>query len=32
LSLRVEHGALYIADLNPRRGSEAGKVRPVLVI
>ena len=32
MSLRVEHGALYIADLNPRRGSEAGKVRPVLVI
>jgi len=32
LSLRVEHGVLYIADLNPRRGSEAGKVRPVLVI
>jgi len=32
LRLRVEHGALYIADLNPRRGSEAGKVCPVLVI
>jgi mRNA interferase MazF len=32
LSVRVEHGALYTADLNPRRGSEAGKVRPVLVI
>jgi mRNA interferase MazF len=32
LSLRVEHGVLYVADLNPRRGSEAGKVRPVLVI
>jgi len=23
---------LYLADLNPRRGSEPGKVRPVLVI
>ena len=32
MSLPVQHGALYIADLNPRRGSEAGKVRPVLVI
>jgi mRNA interferase MazF len=32
LSLRVEHGVLYVAELNPRRGSEAGKVRPVLVI
>lgn len=23
---------MYLADLNPQRGSEAGKVRPVLVI
>ena len=23
---------LYLTDLNPRRGSEAGKVRPVIVI
>jgi mRNA interferase MazF len=26
------HGWLYLADLNPRRGSEPGKIRPVLVI
>jgi len=32
LSLRIEHGSLYLADLNPRRGTEPGKVRPVLVI
>jgi mRNA interferase MazF len=32
LSLRIEHGGLYLADLNPRRGTEPGKVRPVLVI
>jgi mRNA interferase MazF len=32
LSLPIEHGALYAADLNPRRGTEAGKVRPVLVV
>jgi mRNA interferase MazF len=32
LSLRIEHGALYTADLSPRRGTEPGKVRPVLVI
>jgi mRNA interferase MazF len=25
-------GVLYLADLNPRRGTEPGKVRPVLVI
>lgn len=30
--MRVRHGYLYLADLNPRRGTEPGKVRPVLVI
>ncbi|HLG18267.1 MAG TPA: type II toxin-antitoxin system PemK/MazF family toxin [Bdellovibrionota bacterium] len=30
--MTVEHGVLYLADLNPRTGTEAGKVRPVLVI
>jgi mRNA interferase MazF len=30
--VRVRRGFLYLADLNPRRGSEPGKVRPVLVI
>ena len=30
--MRVRRGFLYLADLNPRRGTEAGKVRPVLVI
>ena len=28
----VRRGTLYLADLDPRRGTEAGKVRPVLVI
>ena len=28
----VRRGTLYLADLNPRRGTEARKVRPVLVI
>ena len=32
VDLRVEHGGVYLADLNPRRGSEAGKVRPVVVL
>jgi mRNA interferase MazF len=32
LSALVEHGGLYAADLSPRRGSEPGKMRPVLVI
>ncbi|MCB0272666.1 MAG: type II toxin-antitoxin system PemK/MazF family toxin [Bdellovibrionales bacterium] len=30
--MKIEHGYLYLADLNPRVGTEAGKVRPVLVL
>lgn len=30
--MEIRHGVLYLADLNPRMGSEAGKIRPVLVI
>lgn len=30
--MRARRGILYFADLNPRRGSEPGRVRPVLVI
>lgn len=30
--MRIQRGSLYLADLNPRLGSEPGKVRPVLVI
>jgi mRNA interferase MazF len=30
--VRIRRGFLYLADLSPRRGSEPGKVRPVLVI
>ena len=30
--VRIRRGSLFLADLNPRRGSEPGKVRPVLVI
>jgi mRNA interferase MazF len=30
--VRIRRGVLYLADLNPRAGTEAGKVRPVLVI
>ena len=30
--VRVRRGSLYLVDLHPRRGSEAGKVRPVIVI
>jgi len=32
LKAAIRHGALYLADLNPRQGTEAGKLRPVLVI
>jgi len=28
----IRHGRLYLADLSPTRGTEAGKVRPVLVV
>jgi mRNA interferase MazF len=28
----IRRGWFYLADLNPRRGSEPGKVRPVVVI
>ena len=30
--MRIRRGSLYLADLNPRTGTEPGKVRPVLVI
>ncbi len=30
--MKIEHGRLYLADLNPRAGSEPGKTRPVLVV
>jgi mRNA interferase MazF len=32
LKLAVVRGGLYAADLNPPRGTEAGKIRPVVVI
>jgi mRNA interferase MazF len=30
--VRARRGVLYLADLNPRAGTEPGKVRPILVI
>ena len=30
--MKIERGLLYLADLSPRRGTESGKLRPVLVI
>jgi mRNA interferase MazF len=30
--VKIRRGILYLADLDPRLGSESGKVRPVLVI
>jgi len=32
LKATLRHGALYLADLRPGRGTEAGKLRPVLVV
>ena len=30
--MRIRRGTLYLADLNPRSGTEPGKTRPVLVV
>ena len=30
--MQIRHGHLYVADLNPRDGTEPGKLRPVVVI
>jgi len=30
--VNIRRGVLYLADLSPHRGTEAGKLRPVLVI
>jgi len=32
MTRKLEHGAVWLADLNPRRGTEPGKTRPVLII
>ena len=29
---RIERGAIWLADLNPGKGTEPGKTRPVLVV
>ena len=30
--MKIRRGVLYLADLDPRSGTEAGKTRPVLVL
>jgi len=30
--VKIQRGRLYLADLNPRLGTEPGKTRPVLVV
>lgn len=30
--MKIQRGYLYLANLNPRYGTEAGKLRPVVVI
>jgi mRNA interferase MazF len=30
--MKIRRGVLYLADLSPRRGTEPGKMRPVLVV
>jgi mRNA interferase MazF len=32
VTVDIERGWFYLADLNPRRGTEPGKTRPVLVV
>ena len=29
---RIEHGAVWLANLNPGKGTEPGKTRPVLIV
>lgn len=30
--LKLKHGSVWLADLNPKRGTEPGKIRPVYII
>jgi mRNA-degrading endonuclease toxin of MazEF toxin-antitoxin module len=32
VTVKIQHGVLYIADLDPRLGTEPGKQRPVVVV
>jgi mRNA interferase MazF len=32
MTRKLEHGTVWLADLNPQRGTEPGKMRPVLII
>ena len=32
MTRKIEHGSVWLADLNPRKGTEPGKTRPVLII
>jgi len=32
MTRKLEHGAVWLADLNPQRGTEPGKTRPMLII
>lgn len=32
MTLKINHGDIWVANLNPQRGTEAGKYRPVLII
>jgi len=32
MTRKIEHGAVWLADLNPQQGTEPGKTRPVLII
>lgn len=32
MTLKISHGEIWLANLNPGRGTEPGKTRPVLVV
>ena len=32
MTLKIKHGEIWLANLNPRRGTEPGKSRPVLIV
>lgn len=32
MSIKIKRGFIYLADLNPKIGTEPGKVRPILIL
>lgn len=32
MTLKINHGEIWLANLNPSKGTESGKIRPVLIM